>query len=408
MKRLLASVALLVSVVAVPPGAQMGMAAEAKSDREAAAQAVLDQREEAIRTKDRERFLATVDPGADADFKNRQAALFDGLTSVPLASFDLRLRTDEIPDLSAGLDARYAAEDVFLPPVEARYRIKGADDTDAIDAFFYTFIRRDGAWRIASDTDVEDLGLPSTRNLWDFGRLSTATSAHFTMLFDPADRRRARALLDLAEQAWNRLAGSFDRPVPAQVVMVLPHNLEQLREMLQATFDLRNFVAFASSSIDRDQGYTSTAARVYVQDVNLSRSQREFQTETLHHELVHVASFPLAGPFVSNWVHEGVADWLATGSEAAEAAAGTDGVLPEDYEFTTGGATSIVGSYAESTSAVAFLAGAEGERAPLDLLVAAGRPRVEPGTSAYHLDRGLREVYGAGLPEFQKAWDGGR
>lgn len=383
-------------------------AAESARSRDEAVRAVLDQREEAVRAKDRDRFLDTVDPGADPEFRQRQAVLYDGLASVPLASFDLRLRTDEIPDLSAGLDDRYAADDVFLPAVEARYRIVGADETDAIDSFFYTFILRGGVWRIVSDTDVEDLGLLSTRNLWDFGPVATQTSSHFTMLFDPADRERAVALLDLAEQAYERLAGGFGRALPARVVVILPHGLEQLRDMLQATFDLRNFVAFASSSIDRDEGFASGAVRVYVQDTNLARSQREFQLETLHHELVHVAAFPLAGPFVPNWVHEGVADWMASGKVGPEPPEGSDGILPEDHEFTTGGAPAILHSYEESASAAAFLAEAKGDRAPLDLLAATGRDRVAPGTAAYHLDRALREVYGAGLPDFEATWESGR
>ncbi|HLF40225.1 MAG TPA: hypothetical protein VI854_02000 [Acidimicrobiia bacterium] len=397
----LALVAALTTVEAPASAAQ-------SDDREAAVRRVLDQREEAIRSGDRQRFLDTVDPAADGDFKARQGRLFDGLRSVPLASYELLLRTDEIADLSAGLDDRYAADDVFLPPIEARYRIEGADATDAIDSFFYTFLRRGGRWRIISDTDVEDLGLPSSRNLWDFGPVARVKSEHFTMLFDPGDRERAEALVVLAEEAHDRLAGTFDRPLPDQVVVVLPHTLDQLREMLQATFDLSNFVAFATAAVDRDRGWESAAPRVYVQDINLSRNRREFQLETLHHELIHVAAFPVAGPFVPAWVHEGVADWLSTGRGRPTAPAGTDKRLPDDHEFTTGGQDAILQAYEESTSAMAFLGEVKGKSAPLDVLATAGRPRVTPGTADHHLDRALREVYGAGFTDFERDWDGGR
>jgi hypothetical protein len=382
-----------------------GVAADSK---EKAVQEVLDQREEAIRSGDRKRFLDTVDPRAPEAFKVRQARLFDGLSSVPLASFDLRLRTDEIPDLSTGLAERYAADEVFLPPVEARYRIEGADSADALDAFFYTFLRRDGRWRIASDTDVVDVGLPSSRNLWDFGPVAKTVSGHFTILFNPADRERAESLLALAEEGHERLGRSFNRPLPAQVVIVLPHNIDQLREMLQATFDLSNFVAFASAAVDRDEGWASTVARVYVQDTNLSRNRRSFQLETFHHELIHVAAFPLAGPFVPSWVHEGVADWMATGRGRPSRVAAGNPHLPDDYEFTTGGGEGILDAYEASTSAIAFLAKAKGRAAPLDLLARVGEARIAPGTSEYHVDQGLRAVYGAGTAEFEKAWNGGR
>ena len=281
--RLLLAV-LLVAGALVPRVA----AAESRAD---AIQAVLDEREAAIRTGDRETFLATVDPGADKEFKARQAALFDGLRSVPLSSYELIVRPDEVPDLAGGLDERYTADDVFLPPVESRYRIEGVDAVDALDGFFYTFLLRQGRWRIVSDTDVEDLGLPSSRNLWDFGPVARARSPHFTVLFDSADRTRAESLLRLAEEARDQLATSFNRPLPDQVLLILPHSVDQLAEMLQSTFDLSNFVAFAAASVDRDEGWESTAPRVFAQDVNLARSRRSFQLETLHHEFVHVAAY---------------------------------------------------------------------------------------------------------------------
>ena len=403
MRRFLAAALLVAATVAADHPPVLGQA----DGREAAVRRVLDQREEAIRTGDRDRFMDTVDPAADREFRDRQAALFDGLRSVPLASFELVLRTDEIADLSAGLEDRYAADDVFLPPVEARYRIDGADRADALDGFFYTFLLRDGRWRIVSDTDVEDLGLPSSRNLWDFGPVDRVKSAHFTMLFDPADRSRAEALVSMAEDAYERLAEGFDRPLPDQVVVVLPHTLDQLREMLQATFDLSNFVAFATAAVDRDRGWESTAPRVYVQDINLSRNARSFQLETFHHELIHVAAFSLAGPFVPAWVHEGVADWMATGRGRSQPVSGSDERLPDDFEFITGGAELIVRAYQESTSAMAFLAEEKGKTAPLDVLVAAGRPRVAPGTADHHVDQALQQVYGEGLAGFEDDWGGG-
>jgi len=377
--------------------------------REVAVKQVLLDRVDALNRGDRAAFLDTVDPAASDEFKIRQGHLFDGLRSLPLATFELELRTDEMPDLAAGLAARYpGAEAVFLPPVEAHYRLTGIDTVDAIDGYYYTFLLRDGRWRIVSDRDLEDVGLPSARNLWDYGPVHQQRTAHFTILHDPADRRRAETIGVLCEQAYTRLRAAFGRPVPEQIVVVLPHSLDQLREILQATFDLSNFVAFASASVDRDVDWQSTAPRVYVQDANLSRSRRDFQLQTFHHEFTHVAAFPLAGPFVPSWIHEGVADWMANGQKGPTAVEGTDGILPDEWEFTTGGGESILRAYDESTSAVAFLAAKKGKGAPVDLLAKVGELRVAPGTSRYRVDQGLRTIYGAGLDQFQKDWNGGR
>ncbi len=403
--------AVLVAGLLVPLtswGTPSGPQVAAAQSRQEAAQAVLDERETAIRNGDRDAFLATVDSGADEEFKARQAALFDGLRSVPLASYELIVRTDEVPDLGMGLDERYIADEVYLPAVESRYRIEGVDAVDALDGLFYTFLRREGRWRIVSDTDVEDLGLPTARNLWDFGPVARSRSPHFTVLFNSANRERAEALLRLAEEARDRLAATFDRPLPDQTLLILPRSVDQLAEMLQATFDLTNFVAFAAAAVDRDEGWEATAPRVFAQDVNLARSGRSFQLETLHHEFVHVAAFPLAGPFVPAWVHEGIADWSANGRGRPFEAAASDEVLPEDYEFTTGGLHAIVSAYQESTSAMAFLAQAKGADAPLDLLVEVGEARVAPGTMDYHTDAALRSLYGKGLTDFQQDWGGGK
>lgn len=397
-----------------PAGAQV-----ATVTREEAVKQVLVQRVDALKRGDRAAFLDSIDPAATGEFKVRQGHLFDGLRSLPLESYELELRTDEVPDLAAGLAVRYpGAEAVFLPPVEAHYRLTGIDTIDAIDGYYYTFLLRGGRWRIVSDRDLEDIGLPSARNLWDYGPVNQQRTAHFTILHDPADRKRAEAMSTLCEQGYARLKSTFssgdtpgpgsNKAVPQQIVVVLPHTLDQLREILQATFDLSNFVAFASAAVDRDDDWESTAPRVYVQDVNLSRSRRDFQLQTFHHEFTHVAAFSLAGPFVPSWVHEGVADWMAGGEQEPSAVDGTDGVLPEDWEFTTGGAESIIRAYDESTSAMAFLATEKGKTAPLDLLARVGELRVAPGTAEYRVDQGLEAVYGAGLDQFQKDWDGGR
>ena len=400
----LACTAALLATVASLPGATAQT-----PTREDAVRQVLAQRVDALKKGDRAAFLDTVDPLGAEEFKVRQGHLFDGLRSLPLAAYDLELRTDEVPDLGPGLAAKYpSAEAVFLPPVEAHYRLTGIDTIDAVDGYYYTFLLREGRWRIVSDRDLEDVGLPSARNLWDYGPVSQQRTEHFTVLHDPADRKRAEAIGGLCEQGYARLTAVFGATIPAQIVVVLPHSLDQLREILQATFDLSNFVAFASATVDRDDDWESTAPRVYVQDTNLARSRRDFQLQTFHHEFTHVAAFSLAGPFVPSWVHEGLADWMASGEQPSSKVDGTDGVLPEEWEFTTGGGEAILRAYDESTSAVAFLAARKGKGAPLDLLRRVGELRAAPGTSRYRVDQGLQAVYGAGLDQFQKDWNGGR
>jgi hypothetical protein len=131
--------------------------------------------------------------------------------------------------------------------------------------------------------------------------------------------------------------------------------------------------------------------------------------ETLVHELVHFATAPLAGPFIPSWVHEGLADWVATGRRTDERRpAGGDGHLPRDYELVTGSSVSIIRAYGESRSAMSLLAARTGPAAPADFFAGLGAMRVAPGSVDHNADAALRAATGLGLAEFEKAWAAGR
>lgn len=392
----------------------LGVTPEARGQErwEDAVQELLDARAAAVTARDRDAFLATVDPSATDEFREEQARLFDGLASVPFETYRLNLRADDVEDLGhAVAGGRGGADEIRLPLVEEHLRIAGIDAVDAVHDLWYTFVRRDGRWYLNHDADVADLGLLTQRQLWSFGPVATTEGGRIVVMSAPGDVERAQGLLTITEEAFDRLRATLDWEAPPKVLVVLPETTDQLEDILQTNFDLSNFVAFATADVDRSDGaggWEWTAPRVYAQEANLSRHGRDFQVETLHHELVHVVSFERAGPFVPNWLHEGQADFLALGRPEPVPVAGTDGTLPLDHEFVTGGRDSILRAYKESTSSAAFLAERAGPDAPARLFEALGAVRVAPGTWEYHLDQALRQVYGKGLAEFEADWDGGR
>lgn len=413
MRRLAAVVAAVAALATGPAPAVLATAqrpapASTEVAALAAAQDVLDTRSAAVRDRDRGSFLATVDPEAPAAFAQAQARSFDGLASLPLASYALTASVEDSGDLSRAAAGRYGRAPVFLPETTQRYRFDGYDATDAVDHLWLTFVQRGGRWYVGGDEDLADLGLDTDRSLWDLGPVRVETTPRFLVLSDPGDADRAGALADLAERAADRMVQVWDQPWPGRVPLVLPPSVEVLERLLQSTVDLDKFVAFASYGLQEDEGpdgYTASAPRIFVQDERLSRNTRASQTETLVHELVHAAGAPLAGPFIPLWVHEGVADWAATGRSADVAAPpGSDGRLPRSYELTTGPASSIGRSYRESRSAISFLAERSGPGAPSALFRALGRARTEPGSVDHHVDAALRQVTGLGLAEFERAW----
>ena len=372
----------------------------------AAVQAVLDARVGAVKRKDKAAFLATVDPSAPAAFSAAQARHFDGLRSLPLASFALRASTDDTGDLGAGLAARYGGDKVFLPETRQVYRLEGYDDRDAVDHLWLTFVERDGRWFVGGDTDLEALGLETDRQLWDLGPVQLLFSEHVLVLSHPGQEARASALAAISEEAVGAFAALWDKPWSGRLTVVLPGSVDELERLLESTVDLDKFVAFAGYGVeDSADGWTATAPRIFVQDARLGDYSRPAQVETLVHEIVHLVTAPLSGPFVPGWVHEGVADWLATGRPPAERRpAGGDALLPRDYELSTGSSAAIIRVYRESRAAVSLLAARKGATVPTTFFTRLGAVRVAPGSVDHNVDASLRAAAGLSLGELEAAW----
>lgn len=377
----------------------------AAADPLAAVRQVLATRAAAVKSGDRVAFLSTVDPKAPSAFRSAQGRLFDGLRTVPLGAFELQARTDASGDLSVGLSGKYGNAPVFVPETRMVYRIAGYDERDAVDSLWYTYVQRDGKWYVAGDTDLEDVGLLTARGLWDFGTVQVQRSDHFVILSHPEQAERAKALIGIAEDAAVAHSSRWDQPWSGKIPVVLPASIEELAKLLQSTFDLTKFVAFVVYQPLRDDGWTTTAPRLYVQDRNLSKYNREFQLSTLTHELDHAAVAPYAGPMIPAWIHEGVADWVATGGSTTERKPrGSDGRLPRDYQFTTGSSADIVRSYAESRSAMSYLAARFGAGAPAHFIRTLGELGPTAGSVDHNVDATLRGLFGIGFDQLQTGW----
>lgn len=378
-------------------GAAPAVAAQEPTPLEAA-QRVLDAREAAVRSGDRAAFLATVDPAAPSSFRDAQGRLFDGLRSLPLERYELEARVFDSGDLSR------RGPGTFLPETRQRMRLKDYDTVDAVDALWLTFVQREAGWFVAADDDLSAVGLDTARGLWDYGPVVASTTPHFLLLSHPEQVERVRALGDLAERAVAVLDERWPLAWPKRIPLVLPGSLDELAGILQSTIDLTKFVAFVSYGSVRDKGWEPTAPRVYIQDRNLAKYSEAFQVETLVHELAHAAMAGGAGPFVPAWVHEGVADWVATGRSLTERDRGSDRRLPRDYEFSTGSQASIIRSYTSSRQAISALAGAKGLTAPTSFFAELGGVRLAAGSVDYQVDSALRRTAALSIAELEALW----
>jgi hypothetical protein len=382
----------------------------------------LYERAAALVRGDREAFLASVDPSSEA-FRARQEDLFDNMQDLPLGSYELTAEWGRFGDLVRRSDAkRYeGAENVAIPVTEERYRIEGFDPEPAAEDLFYTFVKRDGDWLIAEDTDLDDLSFLSARHLWDFGPLQVDRTPHFLLLSHPCGNKPEGAtggcqpfgsrILEIAEEGLQRADDFWTLPWQGKVAILIPGSSDELSRMIQATFELDDFVAFAYSTEDLASGSEYTGHRIMLNPAGFATRPDDQVLQILSHELTHVASRPVSGPFVPIFIEEGIAEYVGYGGvrglsffDSRVAAGLFDERLPEDYEFLTGGGSEIYNSYQEGQSAVRYFIERWGLDEFLRFYRRLGSRHEATGLTRWHVDKALRGTVGIGIEAFEKAW----
>lgn len=392
---------LLVAALVRPAAAVEGGVAEI--------QRVLDRRAGALLAGDRAAFLGVLDPMADRAFVERQANLFDGFSTLGLASYETEVAEGFAPPgLATDRERSRYRGPVAILPIEERHALQGWDAEPALEDLILAFVRRPGGWRIASDTDLDDVTLWSARKLWEEGPIATRESEHFLFVSHPDLTGAAGPVLEAAEAGLEVVRDRWPLGWRPRVVILAPSTQEELGRLIQASFDLDAFVAFASSGVDREDGWDLNGHRIYLNWPRFSRYPQSAREAILAHELLHIATRDLAGPFTTTFVDEGVAEWVAGAStsilDARVAEGAFDRSLPEDVEFLTGTDAEIGLAYQEAYSAIRFAAEEHGGPAVAEFYRALGRVRVAPGTWRYHVGRAMRSAFGVGYGPFQRAW----
>jgi hypothetical protein len=390
---------------------------QARAGDRAEIQELLDRRAAAIVNNDRGAFAGTLarDQGG---WRRAQLRFFTRLRRLPLSSYRLTATWERFGDLARDSDrTRYPdADEIAIPVTEERYKLAGYDRRPAEEDVFFTFVKEEGEWLIASDTDLDDTTLFSARHPWDFRPIQFRERGHF-LLLEPACSSCATAppaALSLAEAALERVRRYWTPRWHKRIPVVVPARTAELKRMLQLTFDVGGFVAFAVSSVDLRHGVDYTGHRIVLNPDAFEGRPSGSTLDILAHELVHVATRDVSGPFVPTWVEEGIAEYVGHEGDTAalafffqEAAAGAfDGRLPGGYEFTTGGGVNIFRSYQKSYSAVRYFIERWGLRTFIRFYRRLGGAEVAPGLAEYHIDRALRQTIGIGLERFERAWAG--
>ncbi|HVM12055.1 MAG TPA: hypothetical protein VM638_06235, partial [Actinomycetota bacterium] len=332
--------------------------------------------------------------------------LFDGFQRLGLAEYRLDLGS-VAGDLATDRERRRYGGEVRILHVEERSRLRGLDPQPAVEDLYLTFVRRGGRWLVASDRDLEDVGLLSARRLWEIGPVEARREGRFVYVAHPEVAEAAAAVIGSAEPAMQRVVERWPRPWHRRVAIIAPRDTDQLGRLIQATFDLDAFVAFAASGVERGADWDLVGHRILLNWPSFSSHAEGSRERILTHELLHVATREDAGPMIPIFVEEGLAEWVTderSGDVLGAVPARFDGRLPLDHEFTTGTPGEIRGAYLASASAIGYAVERFGIERTVELYRRLGAVRREPGTWRYHTDRAMREAWGVGYRRFERDW----
>jgi hypothetical protein len=371
---------------------------------------MLDRRAAAVLAGDEEAFMATV-AEIDPRFVERQRQMIRGFGNLGVSEYRLHISNRFWPELTTPREvAKYGprARPTVLH-VEERYRIDGFDPQLALEDLYLTFVRTDEGWKVASDVDLEDVGLWSGRKLWEYDPVITRSSEHFRYVSHPDQAGAAEEILAAAERALGAVEDRWPLPWRQRALILAPTSTEELGRIIQATFDLDNFVAFAYSSVERRTDFDLVGHRIILNWPTFSRYDISVQERILAHELLHFATREYTGPMVPGFVDEGIAEWVAgdivTSEISRRLGAGTwDRALPRDYEFITGDGNDITLQYQESFTSAEYQVDRFGIHEVANFYRMLGRTRLAPGTPRYHVDQAMRANFGLGYPEFEARW----
>jgi hypothetical protein len=268
--------------------------------REEALGALLAARADAVRTRDRAAFLATLDNPASG-FGLRQLTMFDNLSRLPLATFSYGT-PEPAPALGADRVAQ-VGPDAWVSRVAGRYSLAGFDTIPREFESYFTVVRRAAAWKLADDTDGG-----TQPQLWDISNFTVLRSPT-TLVVGSGPVSRLRPYLALGDTAVPRVSRVWTVPWKRRVVLVVPATAAQMAEQLGQSPGSVDQVAAVTDGPFDSMGRAG-ADRVVINPRAFASLQRRGQQVVVTHESTHVAIRSTTDRPVPLWLSEGMADFV--------------------------------------------------------------------------------------------------
>lgn len=263
-----------------------------------AASDLANQRIAAVGAKDRAAWLGTVTDPATG-FGADQAALFDGMTSLPIG----RLRLSDVNvERPSGAPAT-GEPDSWVARVRQTYGFTGYDVGQRDYTVSYRMARTADGWRFSGVADGQN-----ERQPFDLPGLAVVSSPDILVIGDvPA--ATLRAYLALGNAAQDRITTVWGEAQPA--VIVAPSTLDELKDQLgSGRGDGFDQVAAVTDGPLR-RGTPAQSDRVYLNPDAFKDLSATGRSVVVTHELTHVAVRATTARSVPIWLSEGFADDVA-------------------------------------------------------------------------------------------------
>jgi hypothetical protein len=333
------------------------------------------------------------------------------LAEVPFDALGLRLDPRPGVMTTDRVRARFPdVDEVVVVGVHEEHVLAGQDlDGPARHRHTLTFVEEEGDWRLADDRDGRILGRPEPGFLWDLTPVTTTTQGPVLALH-PEDASGVDGLVAETVAAMQILPQRWPADWSQRTVLSVPSDREQLSHVVGGSLELDDFLAFAAATAHSAPGvHEITGTRLVVNPERFPTST-EARERVLLHELVHVATRPVASSRLPLWLEEGVAQALgeegpSTGHTRQLDALGAQGRrLPTDAEFAALGRQATLLAYQRSYSFTDHLVQRRGRDAVVDFYLAVGQSVHEPGTVGHRLDEAAERELGDDLDTLVAEW----
>jgi len=264
---------------------------------------LLEARSRAILAKDKQAFLAQIDPQSTR-FRTRQATVFDRIAKVPLATWEYDYE-GEGPTLSRRR-AAVLPEGAFLARVVLRYTFDGSDSPVESQQFL-TVVPRDESWLIAGDRDNEQ-ELTSGRDVWELGPVNVARG-RTSLVIGEASREVLRSYARDADQGVRDVAQVWKGTWSRRAVVIVPRTQADMALVVGTSADGLDQIAAVTT------GYSAAGPthgdRVVINPAAWRQLSPLGRRVVMSHEVTHLATRAVTYDSVPIWLSEGFADYVA-------------------------------------------------------------------------------------------------